>query len=1258
MEIRRCQVNERLQQSSCKVIVNVNGKQEEGSGWLCSNCGHIITAGHLFLEDKHELVEDVCVNVEVHFVGYEPVKTFILTAHRDDNLGIDFAILKMEKIHKELQPFLIDFSLGIGQEVIIYGFGTNFSQTSTATYGKYEGEAISMDGDSYWLKINAQNAVQRGYSGSAVVSTISEAVVGIQTDASTIKFGADSSTIFAMPIKRILELYPSLYNFVSLTSSKFSVYNMKNQVLLYRSRRQEENELFFDERIDTRILPSVLDFEEKKPTLNKAFLDKLWELNGGSCFILGEEGGCGKTVTLLKCFNRILCKDSPLEVPFYIELKNLPDIMKNLKFLKPGNIIAYYIASEYLGSCNFEDKFLNEFDTIIGELRNPIIEGTRYILLLDGLNEVPIAFRQNICNEILYWEKFNHIQLIVTSRYYENILISECKMTQSNYLYYEDDDMVENQKLKLLKISELDEEVVFEYLTSCKFSQNIMAQIKEKRSLISILKIPMFLIFFSRLTENNILSGLSMISTRGEVLAAFFSRKKQDLKKDILKIENQNINQYKHLIKRYELTSESPLLKQQYFILDFIIPYIAFYLSKTRRYQLDREEFKKILSDLFKKDSFMMQRERKTENYRPLRELLNDWSNNVGAYQIDDCVDAIIDFITKELCVMKKINNLRENVDIYEFLHEHLRDYFAAVQLREDIRYYVVDDQNSFSSLAYPNIPDTVLEFFGEICGEHNCKPICDTNEHCWKYPGDSYIINILHNLKKKHDMRSQVIVANIMKTLKYSRDGDLSGLDFSDLDFSQSWLGGIQFCRWYDNTYYASRFDGATIQARNFFRMGHNCRITKILENERDRNIIYSGDILGIIKIWDVSSKNCKTLKVSEEAIRDLMIDWDNMCLIIASIHHIYSMELISHKIRAIMDTNDYICKIKFDINHNLLYCNDFNQLLWYHIDGSEASIKYQISVLSADACITQNHKTILISGKSKNSRILLYKFNEDIHKWPDSPNFTQAIDNGKKVNCLCLSRDETCLLVAIGSYLYEFSLDDDGILREVMQMKAGSICSYATYSYDHNGNRDGIVFSNGYSIQKIDNNKELFWTLSEGNDKSCFCIPFIAKEDYSTIYSSIPVGIKERYLIITNQYVQEFDAETNVCDKIYPKSGSCLPGYRISDNKMYIFTNKTNMISFENGLQLKRPLVDYKLYDYIQMRESMSFTVINLGNKIAVFDRNSGECDEFEVFDGLMIQHCSMHNLKGEMAQPDYKEILRRYGAETEGEDRYVYL
>lgn len=1250
MENKGCSITDWIQESSCKVIVSGDGAKIEGTGWLCSNSGHIITAGHLFVKDGQEF--DNCAKVEVRFIGQNYIDVDVLTAQRDDKRRIDFAILKMRELCGGVEPLRIDSSSAPKGLVKICGFGKVFNNESTIADGMIEGKAIRMDGEAYWLKLNAQNAVQQGYSGGAVVSMESNAVIGIQVEASETEIGTESNTMFAMPIDRVLKLYPELRKYVILTSRKFSIYDMRKQVIAYRNSRQKDNELFFEERIDTRILPTALNVEEEKPALNQVILDSLSEMKERSCFILGEEGGCGKTVTLLKFFNMKLSEKFSNDVPIYIELKNIPEFLQESNRLSQGEIFARYIAGEYFQMRNLEGIDSGCISEILNELRDPASEKSRYTLLIDGLNEVPLSARSSVCNEILYWEKFSHIRLIVTSRYCEDALISERKDAMYDF-YGEDDVVVDTKKLKLLKIQELNENIVFQYLDSCGFKDNVLNQVRKTKSLLKILQIPMFLIFFSRLTENNFSSEINVICTRGEILAAFFSAKKDDMKKVVLDKTDRYNNQHMRLLGRNELTPDRPRLQQQYFILDIIIPYIAFYLVKNHRYSIDRPQLIDILSLLFEKDSYMIQRGRNTEKYRILREILSDWSRGSSIYQIDDCVESIIDFITKELCVMKKVRNFQP--EMYEFLHEHLRDYFAAVQLKEDISYYVIDDQEGFSALAFPDIPQIVLEFLGDICGEHNCRPVCNREEHCWTKPGYSYIYNILQKLRGKHDIQSQTIIANVIKTLKYSRKNDLSGLDFSNLDFSQSWLGGILFYRWYNDTYYTSCFDGATIDAKNLLHLGHSCRITRILFNEGNPNALYSADVEGRVKIWDISTKTCETIKVSREAVRDLLLDEKRQLLYIASVHHLYSLSLKDNEdneVNEIKYMDDYICKIRFGADGQLLYCNDLDLLLWHQLDGSTVTEKYAVSIPSAAACITKDRKTILMSGKSKSSRILLYQYDELAQKWSDFPNFSQGIETGKRINSMCLSKDEKRLLVTIGNYLYEFSLEKEHELEEITQIKSKGECSYAVYSYDENGDRNGVIYTDGYSIKMIDCNKELIWTLFRGNSNSIYSIAFIAKKDYSAIYSAKSTDIRERYFLVTNDYVQEFDAETNICDRIYPRTGSCIPGYCLNDGKMYLFMNTGRMICFENGMELKMPSVNYKLYDSFQMKESVSFSVLNLGNCAVVFDRSTGAYEEFEVYDGVMIQHCSMKNIKGEMAEKRFQQILRRYGAKTGGD------
>lgn len=1243
MEVERYSIMEWMQRSSCKVIVNEG--EVSGTGWLCSDCGHIITAGHLFAEDNQVLSGGV--KVQVYFLGDNPVAADLLIAQRDDAKAIDYAVLKMREACGGKQPLYIDRSLNPGGRVKVCGFGTVFDNVQTLADGIIEGKAICMDGETYWLKLNAQNAVQTGYSGGAVVSLESNAVIGIQTEASDMVIGADRNTMFAMPIDRILQLYPQLKEYVILTSRKFTVFDMRRQVTAYRDLRQEDNELFFEERIDTRILPMALDTEEEKPALNQVVLDALSEMGGRSCFILGEEGGSGKTVALLKFFNMQLLKNSPYDVPIYIELKNLRESLQGSDSLGWGDIFARYIAIEYFGMEAFEAKTNEKTKMILDELRSPAIEKTRYTLLLDGLNEVPKSFRSVICEEILEWEEFDHIRLIVTSRYYEVTLIFKREVTSHDF-YSEDDDVLESRKLRLLKIQELNEDVVFEYLSSCGFADSVLDQIKKTPSLLKILRIPMFLIFFSRLTKDNLNSGISMICTRGEILAAFFSRKKTNMK-NILRISNQN--QHTRLQKRgSRIPTNGSRLEQQYFVLENIIPYIAFHMVENQCYSIKRENMVDILSFLFDEDSYMMKRARCSERYEILMDILRDWSRGNSIRPVEDCVRSIIDFITQELCVMKKVRNFHQ--EMYEFLHEHLRDYFAAMKLRGDMGFYVAGEQVGGSALASPNIPQTVLEFFGEVCGEHNCKPVCDPEKFQWIYPGNSYILNILGKLRGKHDAETQIIVANIIKTLKYSRGNDLSMLDFSDLDFSQSWLGGIQFYRWYNDVYYATKFDGSTIHARNLFHLGHSCKITRILIGAKNPNVLYSADVAGYVKIWDISANNCKTIKVAREAVRDILLDEKDQLLYIASLHHFYSMSLADHDIRMIKFTDEYICKIKFDADGQLLYCNDLDLLLWHQLDGTVASEKYPVSIPSSGACITKDKKKILISGKSKASRLLLYQYDEAARKWPALPNFTHGIANGKRINSMCLSNDEKRLLVTIGNYLYEYSLEEGSEFQEMMRIRASGICSYAVYSYDVDGNRNGIIYTDGYSIKMIDCNKDIIWELSQGDSEKKFCIPFIANKDYSAMGSINPRNLRERYLLVTNDYVQEFDALTNTCDKIYPRKGTCAIGYCLDNGKMYIFTDSRRVLSFENGMEYNMPLVNYRIYDSLQMRESVSFSMLILGDRAVVFDRNDGTSDEFQVCDGVMIQHCSMKNIEGEIAGEQFQQILRRYGAKMEGD------
>ncbi len=75
--------------------------------------------------------------------------------------------------------------------------------------------------------------------------------------------------------------------------------------------------------------------------------------------------------------------------------------------------------------------------------------------------------------------------------------------------------------------------------------------------------------------------------------------------------------------------------------------------------------------------------------------------------------------------------------------------------------------------------------------------------------------------------------------------------------------------------------------------------------------------------------------------------------------------------------------------------------------------------------------------------------------------------------------------------------------------------------------------------------------------------------------------------------------------------------------------------------------PKDDVLFIEHEEMRDSVSFSVQKLGRQIIIYDRYTGEEDYFQAYRGLFVQNCSMKNIEGEMKEPVYQEILRRYGA-----------
>ena len=193
-------------------------------------------------------------------------------------------------------------------------------------------------------------------------------------------------------------------------------------------------------------------------------------------------------------------------------MRNLPEQTERYNvYNKPGMLFADYIASELYDSYTLINKTIaskNDLgEKIYCEFMNPSCCETSYVLLLDGLNEVSLVRRPEVCEEILFWARNPHIQLIVTSRYKEDLLVGVDEQTP--YIGSFEDFFIQDRELEeskdttndflFLVIQKLKNQVISDYLSNNGFNEKIINETMENKRLLEIIKIPMYLTIFARL---------------------------------------------------------------------------------------------------------------------------------------------------------------------------------------------------------------------------------------------------------------------------------------------------------------------------------------------------------------------------------------------------------------------------------------------------------------------------------------------------------------------------------------------------------------------------------------------------------------------------------------------------------------------------------------------------------------------------------------------------------------------------------------
>ncbi len=579
-------------------------------------------------------------------------------------------------------------------------------------------------------------------------------------------------------------------------------------------------------------------------------LMKLINETSGHIYLIGE-GGIGKTTALYSIMENAYNNSKGTmypQVPLFIELSRA---YKSRDFdLDRGKseFILHTVQNQLQASlktkANLEEQIEDEFQKDTDE--------PEYVLLLDGLNEVSReeikghVILQMVVAEIMYiMANYKNVRVILTSR-------SEEKL---------------NGEAKSLYLSGINPKQIEIFLGDKKVSE---ARIKEtliNSQLMEILRVPLFLITYAEL------KGEDEIFSRGEILHAFFSKTNKDLYSERDRIETINAEFAKETgVDRSEGSKDCITPHMLNFILEFIMPQIAWNMAKENEFQIKRAGIKKAVKQVLTdktETSFISEYgieffseylTGEDENIRTTVERIKKIFGADGSEGMDSISSGVLKCLTKQFGLLVT-NDYKE----YEVLHQHIRDYFAALYHINKLKLAAyINEQGDrdkaiecLSDIVKEPLPGQILVFIGEALGElHNVPELNEeTNEWIKKEPDkgtERDLINrsfdIFRGISNDDD---NYAVWNLFQILKLVRE-DLSGTDLSGLDLRSCRANGYKL----GNQTFVAKLDNAILTDEFFMPSGHSSGISSAVYSPDGKFIVTISDIEKAI-VWDAKSFN-----------------------------------------------------------------------------------------------------------------------------------------------------------------------------------------------------------------------------------------------------------------------------------------------------------------------------------------------------------------------------------------------------------------
>lgn len=632
----------------------------------------------------------------------------------------------------------------------------------------------------------------------------------------------------------------------------------------------------------------------------------------GHLYLIGQ-GGIGKTTALMHIMNLAYLNtkySKKAHIPIFVELSFAPDTYSALYEGGKSSFIRRSIYKQVRAGKSIKqisDVQINKVDEAfnlpydvavepINDILSKVSPTPEYLLLLDGMNEVSHSVIEEIGMSVM--------QLIMQEI---NMLISECPNVRIILTSRSDDSALYNSSITRLYLSEISDDNVQEYLKDAEIPDEKIAQILEKEDLLKTLQVPLFLTMYASLTDKE------NIASQGEILRYFFNERRRKI--DIYTVQNRldtidnNVSISTSAIQKKRITAD-----MQNFILDFILPQIAWQMERKGEFYFRIIDIKKLIEPvLTDTDDTAVCGDFGKEIFSKYTATSSKMHTKKIAKMIIDRLGDDFEEITENIvdCCVMSLGIIQESNRQYGFVHQHIRDYFAAVKHINTIRLsvYLFEEGKKELALECMNnvfkdepVSYTVCKFIGEYLGEHHNKPFYANGQWNYGVPAEkcdrSLVKRALNIYRGYFDGECGYGIYSLIETIKKSYT-DLSGFDFSQLDITLCSLNGTRL----DKNKLTACFFNTKVNDTVFLNNLDNLNIENVVYDNNGRHMFMMCSD-GFVRILDA-----KTLKIigkieigeNNNFYCKLFVSSDNEKLIVLikgeciQVWNIASLELIS---------------------------------------------------------------------------------------------------------------------------------------------------------------------------------------------------------------------------------------------------------------------------------------------------------------------------------------------------------------------------